>query len=221
MAWAPQTRRRFTILLVVFAAAAIAGRVYILNIKPNLFPKRFGVVEEAKVYRSGQLSVAALDSIHEKYGIRTIIDLGSTIHGDPAGERRNQRAADALGIKRYVFHLQGDSTGNPNEYIQALRLAADPANQPVLVHCGAGTERTGLLCLLYKNEFQHVPLEEGFKEAQAYGHNPSRTPQMHEMMEKYAAPILEHFRRGGQISEGAVKPLPDPRPGSPLDKASN
>src|SRR5689334_6639670 len=124
MVWAPQTRRRFTIVLLVLAAAAIAGRVYVLNIKPNLFPKRFGVVEQGKVYRSGQLSVAALNSVHEQYGIRTIIDLGSTIHGDPTGERRNQRAADALGIKRYVFHLQGDSTGNPNEYVQALRLTA-------------------------------------------------------------------------------------------------
>lgn len=218
MAFTPPWRRRWTILLVAVAIAAICGRIYVVNVKPNLFPKRFGVVDAGKVYRSGQLSVAALDSIHERYGIRTVIDLGSTIHGDAAGERRNQRTADALGIKRYVFRLNGDSTGNPNEYIQALRLATDPANQPVLVHCGAGTERTGLLCLLYKNEVLGVPLEEGFKEAQTYGHNPHRTPQMHEMMDTYAAPILDRFRHGGQITDGAVKPVPEPEPGSPLDK---
>ncbi len=122
-------------------------------------------------------------------------------------------------MKRYVFHLQGDSTGNPNEYIQALRLATDPKNQPVLVHCGAGTERTGLFCLLYKNQVQGVPLEEGFKEAQSFGHDPRRTPQVRQMMEKYAAPILDHMRNGGQINEGAVQPLPDPVPCPPLGKA--
>lgn len=217
MALTPQSRRRFTILLVVIALAAIAGRVYVANIRPNLIPKRFGVVDEGKVYRSGQLSTAAFHTLHERYGIRTVIDLGSTIHNDPVGERRNQRTADALGMKRYVFHLQGDSTGNANEYIQALRLAADPANQPVLVHCGAGTERTGLFCLLYKNQFQGVPLEEGFKEAQTFGHDPRRTPQMHEMMVKYAAPILEHLRTGGQINDGVVTPLPEPKPAAPLN----
>lgn len=211
-----QRRRRFIALLIIAALIAIGARVYAVNIRPNLIPKRFGIVEDHKVYRSGQLTVAALDKVHNQYGIRTIIDLGSTIHSDPAGERRNQRAADALGIKRYVMNLYGDSTGNPNYYIQALRLASDPANQPVLVHCGAGTERTGLFALLYKAEHLGVPMEDGFKEAQAYGHNPGRTPQVRRMMDTYARAILDHYERGGQINDGQVKPLPDPIPNPPL-----
>jgi protein tyrosine/serine phosphatase len=207
------------LLLLGAVAIALAGRVFAVNIRPNLVPKRFGVVDPQKVYRSGQLTVAALDEIHEKYGIRTIIDLGSTIHDDAAGERRNQRTADALGIKRYVFALNGDSTGNPNAYIQALRLASDPANQPVLVHCGAGTERTGFFCMLYKNANMGVPLEEGFEEAQAFGHNPRRTPQVKQMWYQYAKAILDHYKRGGQISDDRYKPLPEPVPGSPIDHA--
>jgi protein tyrosine/serine phosphatase len=209
-------RRLFSLALAVAVVAAL-GRIYLVNIRPNLVLKRFGVVDPQKVYRSGQLTVAGFNELHEKYGIKTIIDLGSTIHSDPVGERRNQRTADALGIKRYVMYLYGDSTGNPNYYIQALRLASDPANQPVLVHCGAGTERTGLFSLLYRAEHLHVPVEEGFKEAQAYGHNAKRTPQVRQMMDTYARAILDHYEHGGQISDGQIKPLPDPVPGSPLD----
>jgi len=205
---------------LVVLVAAVSMRLYYVGVWRNVSPKRFGVVEAGKVYRSGQLTPAAFKDLHDRYGIKTVIDLGSTIHSSAEGEHRNQRTADALGMKRYVMNLYGDSTGNPNYYIQALRLASDPANQPVLVHCGAGTERTGLFCILYKNEHLGTPLDEGFKEAQAYGHNPVRTPQLIEMMQTYSSSILDHYRRGGQIESDQIKALPEPVPGSPLDRFS-
>jgi protein tyrosine/serine phosphatase len=206
-------RRRLRTALIAACVVALGARFVYSGVRPNISPKRFGVVEAGRVYRSGQLTPAAFESVIKEHGIRTVIDLGSTIHGNTAGEARNQRTADSLGVKRYVFRLFGDATGNPNAYIQALRLAADPAHQPVLVHCGAGTERTGLFCILYKHLHLGTPLEEGFTEATTYGHNPRRTPQMRQMMDTWSGPILEHARQGGQIDTAEFDPLPDPVPG--------
>lgn len=204
--------RRLLIVLTTVAACAFGARAAYIGLLPNLFPKRLGVVDPGKVYRSGQLTPGAFEQVIKQHGIRTIIDLGSTIHGQTEGELRNQRTADALGVKRYVMRLYGDATGNPNYYIQALRLASDPANQPVLIHCGAGTERTGLTCILYKHLHMGTPLEEGFSEAKSYGHNPRRTPEMRLMMERYAETVLRHVREGGLIEAPDAPALPEPAP---------
>ncbi len=209
-----RSRRALAVLLTAIVALGAARAAYV-GVRPNLVPKRFGVVDAGKVYRSGQLTPGAFEDVVTRYGIRTVIDLGSTIHGQAEGEARNQRTADAMGVKRYVMSLYGDSTGNPNYYIQAIRLASDPANQPVLVHCGAGTERTGLFCILYRSFAQGVPMEEGFREAQSYGHNAQRTPQVRQMMERYGAEILTHVRDGGQIESPESPVLPDPVPAPP------
>lgn len=204
--------RRLSIILTTLLAVALGARFAYTGVVPNLFPKRFHTVDPGKVYRSGQLTPAAFESVIREHKIRTIIDLGSTIHGQAPGERRNHRAAEALGVTRYVFHLYGDSSGNPNEYIQALRLASDPANQPVLIHCGAGTERTGFACLLYKAHHFGTPIDEGFREAQSVGHNPRRTPMLRTMIDKWVNPILVHLREGGQIQSTDFPTLPDPVP---------
>lgn len=196
-------------------ACAIGARIAYISVIPNVFPKRFHTVDPGKVYRAGQMTPAAFEKVVKEYNIRTVIDLGSTIHGQAEGERRNHRIVEALGVTRYVFRLYGDSSGNPNEYIQALRLASDPANQPVLIHCGAGTERTGFTCMLYKKHHFGTPLEEGLREAQSVGHNPRRTPKLRQMLDTWANPILFHLREGGQI-EGPNSPImPDPVPDFP------
>jgi protein tyrosine/serine phosphatase len=211
-----QRFRRAAVIVGAVIAAAVVARFTYKDLRPNILPKRFGVVDVGKVYRSGQLTPEAFREVCREYDIRTVIDLGSKIHDDPQGEIRNQRAADAVGVTRYVFRLYGDATGNPNAYIQALRLASDPAKQPVLVHCGAGTERTGLFCILYKNLHLGTPIEEGFAEAVSYGHNPRRTPQMRQVMDNDRDQILDHVKRGGQIEAIDIPMLPEPVAGSPL-----
>jgi hypothetical protein len=190
---------------------AVLGAVWLWDagIKGNLVPKNFGVVDEGRVYRSGQLTPAAMRSIKEKYKIKTVVDLGSYEPGT-RGDRRNQRVADALGITRYVLDLEGDSTGNPNYYLQALRIISDPANQPALVHCGAGSERTGCVALLYDNLQKGVPLEDGLKGAREFRHNPRRNPHLAETVTRWAGPIIGAYRSGGPV-DGA-EPLPEPEP---------
>ena len=107
-----------------------------------------------------------------------------------------------------TVHLEGDATGNPNYYAQALRLMMDPAKQPVLVHCGAGSERTGCVVILYNNLVHGTPLDEGLKGAEDYKHNPRRNPHLARVVEKWAQPILQAYRQGGPVA--GAEPLPEP-----------
>lgn len=198
------------IALIAVLAAGVA--LYRYAVRDNVFPKNFGVVDEGKVYRSGKLTPAALHRVVREHSIRTIIDLGTWEPGSDA-DRREQQTAEALGVERYRFTLVGDGTGNPNHYLNTLRLLTDPGMQPVLVHCGAGAERTGITVMLYRAVTRGTPLEQGYEEAQRYGHSPRRNPTLRRVLDQYAQPILAAYREGGSVeAPGGVEPVPPPSP---------
>ncbi|QYU66426.1 tyrosine-protein phosphatase [Leptolyngbya sp. 15MV] len=198
------TSPAFPRVLAVVALIAV-GAVLAASAKPDLFPKNFGVVEAGKVYRSGQLTPAAFRRVVERHGIRTIIDMGSG-KDHPEVERLNAAVARSLGVRRYVAALEGDARGNPNWYVWALRLASDPENQPVLIHCGAGSERTGCIVALYDNVHRGVPLDQGYIETKRFGHRPTRNPHLRDVMEKYGPSIVEAYRAGQWLPFAEVPP---------------
>jgi hypothetical protein len=201
MAFDARSVRPALLLLAGIAAAAWAWADWI---RPNAFPKRFGTVIEGEVYRAGELTPAAMRRVVERHGIRTVVDLGA----DPPGSRddlRQARTAAALGVERVRLHLEGDGTGDPNVYVQTLEILADPARQPVLVHCGAGTERTGAAVALHRHIVQGVPLDDGYAEAVRAGHCPRRNPRLKPYLDRWSAEIIEAVRSGGEVR---VRPPP-------------
>lgn len=193
---------RFKPVRTVVALALIVGLgafLWARAVAPNLFPKNFGVVDEGRVYRSGELTPAAFKRLRERHGIKTIIDLGTHEPGT-ADENREQRTAQLLGITRHVFNLEGDSTGNPNEYVEALHLMTDPANQPVLVHCGAGSERTGMAVALYRHIAQGTPIDLAYEECKEFRHDPARNPHLPAMLREWGEKITDAYRSGHLIA---------------------
>lgn len=123
-----------------------------------------------KVFRSGELEyMTEKDAEHfqQEIGLKTIIDLRSTAI---VREIKVEGPFSELGIKRhniafipesdrnkvrnffqnwtswsdyYVFQLK--ETGIGERIVEALRIVADPANHPILFHCTAGKDRTGVL----------------------------------------------------------------------------
>ncbi|HMN40605.1 MAG TPA: tyrosine-protein phosphatase [Phycisphaerales bacterium] len=188
-------------LVALFAALAIAGLGalgYAKLVRPNIVPKNFGVVDAGKLYRSGRLTPSATREVVEANHIKTIVDLGA-YDLSPSGERVAEHTASALGVERRVFRLSGDGTGNPNAYVEALRIIADPAKQPVLVHCSAGSERTGACVLLYREIVQgHAPGAD-LGETYSHGHDPSRNTRMKPYLEQWRAKIAEALRAGTSI----------------------
>ena len=182
--------------------AVLLGLLLITNFKTtiwsNLVPKRFGQVVPNQIYRSGKLSTAALTRVVRTHHIRTIVDLGAWPIGSRA-DRREARTAAALGVDRVRFNLIGDATGDPNNYVKALRIMTDPSKAPLLVHCGAGTERTGCVVALYRMHEQGMSLEDALAEAIKAGHSPSRNPHLREMLNSWYTQIFDSLDSGKPI----------------------
>ncbi len=194
---------RRTWILSALGSLALAVGAYAAVIRPEFAPRRFGEVVAGKIYRSGRLSPGALTRLHREHRFRTVVDFGAWEPGSPE-ELREQRTAEALGITRRVFRLEGDSRGDPNAYVQALKLMRDPNALPILVHCSAGSERTGCVVMLYRTLEEGVSAEDAYREAQRYDHEPAKNPHLMETFRTWKAPIREALRTGAPI------PVPTP-----------
>jgi hypothetical protein len=159
---------------------------------PHVVPKNFGTVVPGKIYRSGELTIAALADVVRDHDIRTIIDFGAFEEGSPA-EILEAKAAEALVVERHVLRLEGDGTGNPDMYLQALRIMSDPERQPVLIHCGAGSERTGCAVVLYRHIVQGVDVDRAYEEARRFSHDPERNPKLRPLIDYIVLPVRDAF----------------------------
>jgi protein tyrosine/serine phosphatase len=167
----PKKNQHIRNLIIALAVAVIAGGAVLWHkvVREQFFPKNFGVVEAGEIYRSGQLTPQVLRRVCTERQIRTIIDLDGWEPERPE-KRSEQRVADELGVKRYTFSMVGDGTGDPEGFAEVVRLMADPANQPVLVHCAAGAQRTSTAVILYRHLEQGEPIAEVYPESFRHKH---------------------------------------------------
>lgn len=205
-------------VLIAVAVVTLGGLFFRYNIRDNVIPRNFGVVEQGQIYRSGRLSSAMMAKVVRENNIKLVIDLGAFAPGSPE-EILAQRTAQALGVRRVRFSLEGDGTGNPQHYIDALKLVADPANRPVLVHCAAGSERTSGCIMLYRRAFEGVPFETSMAESRAHKHDPEGNPALTEYLRKNGEEIvrrvLEETGAGAGKGGAAGADAPAGTSGSP------
>lgn len=193
----------FGALLTLALAVGLAVFAY-KAVKPDVWPKRFAEVVPGKVYRSSELSPEAMERLAKRTGLKTVIDLGVAPDGDPR-DRRQQLTAQALGLTRYKFDLVGDSTGNPNEYLAALRIALDPANQPVLIHCATGAQRTSCAVALFRMASQGYSLDQALAEAAEF----DAKPKVSEVTRAIAPKVIRALQDGGDLpGEPSVVAIP-------------
>jgi len=106
----------------------------------------FHTIVSGEAYRSGQMDAAQLSRAIQAYGIKSIVNLRGT--NAPTYYRGEIETAKRLGVRHYDFSLSAtDEITMPqmDEIIRTLREAP----KPVLIHCKAGADRTGLVSALY------------------------------------------------------------------------
>jgi tyrosine-protein phosphatase SIW14 len=134
--------------------------------------RHFRVVEEGRLYRSGQLAPAVLDRVIHDQGIKTVICLRSLAReGDLTPENAEELWCAGRGV-RYVRlnPAAWDSPAGRGNLDAFLRAVDGPADGPVLVHCFAGLHRTGVYCAVYRMERQGWTNAEAIAEMYAVGY---------------------------------------------------
>jgi hypothetical protein len=98
----------------------------------------------------------------------------------------------------------------------------DPDAQPVLVHCAAGSQRTGCAIALYRSLIEGWDDNRALGEATDYRHDPADNPRMPAMYHAWKDDIQRAFERGGsidytqpKITEGHAPIRPDTNPPEP------
>jgi protein tyrosine/serine phosphatase len=178
------------ILVVCIVGLVIAGIVAWNNgLRGWFIPDNFAVVEPGRIYRSAQLSRHLIRRTLLEHQIGLVIDLSYETTADANAERA---ITAELGIPRLNFVLRGNGTGNPDRYPQAIAaiVQANRQGKAVLVHCQSGAQRTGGVIATYRMLVEGKSEAEAFAEAERYGHDPRRNPNLIPFVEEH----LEQWR---------------------------
>lgn len=166
------------VALVICIAVGVEGIVaWTTTVRWWFFPHNFAVVEPGKLYRSAQLSRYLIRKTLLDNHIGLVIDLSKDDTADSYAERR---ITTELGIPRLNFVLRGNGTGHPDRYPRAIAaiVAANAQGKAVLVHCQSGAQRTGGVVATYRMLIEGKSEGEAFAEAERYGHDPKRNPNL-------------------------------------------
>jgi len=134
-------------------------------------------VKPGVLYRSGQLSKSGLERMIHDHGIRTVVSLRDTyVEGvDPpdAAEADFCKSLDIKHIRITPKSWWPEYEGPPpaeQGITTFLRVMDDKANYPVLLHCFAGTHRTGAMVAIYRMEYDRWTNSEALAELRGAGY---------------------------------------------------
>lgn len=146
----------------------------------------FHAVEPGAVYRSAQLSGPELEEAIGTYGIKSILNLRGA-HPGRDWYDAELAASNARHVAHYDYGLDARRTVTPEQLAEILQIIRD-APKPILIHCKAGSDRTGLVSAIYLYTHGESAAEADGALSLRYGHFPwlgSRTRAMDESFEAY------------------------------------
>lgn len=124
------------------AVLATGGYLYAIQLLGN-----FHEVLAGQLYRSNQPSVEELVRYTKENGIRTVINLRGT-NESQAWYQDEIKTSRELGLNHIDFGMSASQELDMNQVNQLVAIMRD-APKPILIHCKAGADRTGLATALY------------------------------------------------------------------------
>ncbi len=135
------------------------------------------------VFRSPQPSDDSLARAIDRHELKTVVCL----RGMASASAPSQRAANGAGIAFWNVPMSATRLPSPETLLALWRIATD-AERPLLLHCRAGVDRTGLACaLLVLHDTGDLGLARGQLGLLPYGHlGVFGTQAMGEVLDRYA-----------------------------------
>jgi hypothetical protein len=179
----------------------LIGAAYKEFLHYQIFPKRFGIVESGEIYRSGQIHPALIEKVLVDNEIVVVVDL--QYWEEKPGILAERDAVTSLGIDQFRFPLNGDGTGDIESYalaIQRIHQAVDEG-KPVLVHCAAGSQRTGGVVAAYRTLVQGQAVDEAIAEMERYEWDPEDDRILLEYLDANLAKLSTRLVELGVLEE--------------------
>jgi hypothetical protein len=203
--------RRGRVGVVLVSLTVIGAGFGLEAARDQFWPRRFAVVEDGLLYRSGQISPRLIEDLLREHRIRKVVWMLD--YQKTKNSHRAERAAiEALGIERSNLHLRGDGTGEISRYVEALAEIHEShkRGEAVLVQCASGSRRSGGVVALYLLLVRRRPPRVAYRELDRFGLPVAKSPLL-EFLNLHMAELAEQLVRRGVISR-VPRPLPLLRP---------
>ncbi len=149
------------------AAAAVlllAGYILVVNLQGNFHP-----ITPGEAYRSGQPDEHMLAQYKEQYKIKSVLNLRGSHPGESWYEEE-MAASAKLNLVHYDVTLSSSQELTDAAVRQLLEVFRT-APRPILIHCQAGADRSGLVAAMWKVVVNKMPKADAKKELSLlYGH---------------------------------------------------
>jgi protein tyrosine/serine phosphatase len=123
-----------------------------------------GVVRDGAVYRSAQPDYTKNWSYEPQTG--TGLRINSVLN---LREESEAEEAEAHALKYFQLRLNVLSDVTVKDFDLIVITLSNPENQPILVHCLSGADRTGIACAAYRMAVDGWALAEALEEMKEYG----------------------------------------------------
>jgi len=119
------------------------------------------------IMRSSQPAFSAIRLLKKYCGIKTILSLTD----EKGRNRKEAKFLEKLGIKFINVPMNPTKEQSAEVIEKCLQIINDKENQPILVHCHSGKDRTGLIFAAYRIKYDNWSLEDAIMEMLVYGYN--------------------------------------------------
>ncbi|MFA4919274.1 MAG: dual specificity protein phosphatase family protein [Thermodesulfovibrionales bacterium] len=157
---------RIAVLTFVFLLLSTASYFFYMEEQGDFHP-----ITPGEAYRSAQLDRDELEYYINKYNIKSIINLRGE-HPDELWYNEEKEVSSMHKIQHYSIPLS--SSREPDEaVVRNLIEIFNNASRPVLIHCQAGADRSGLAAAIWKVVVDKEPKSVAEKQLSIfYGHLP-------------------------------------------------
>ncbi|MEC9282867.1 MAG: dual specificity protein phosphatase family protein [Bdellovibrionota bacterium] len=131
-----------------------------LNLFAGILGDNFHEIDEARYYRSAQLSAKKFAKYVEKYGIKTVINL----RGESSKQwfQEEKEILHKMNVSLHSIGMSARRLPHREDLLKLLELF-ETAERPILVHCQGGADRTGEASALYQMLYMGKSKEQALK----------------------------------------------------------
>ncbi len=147
----------------------------VVNVQPNFHMVTPGI------WRSAKLNPESLERM-KSYKLKTIVNLRL----DNENEPWEDTLAKKLGIQCFHFPISPAKVVPAKTVDAVLSILSDPARQPVLVHCAAGRDRSGMIIAAYRIAHKEWSFSDIYQEMMMYGYANIQLPAMLKTLELWS-----------------------------------